>query len=169
MYQILNDAEWLLHGIRCEELEVWIGRLLALCDLAVCQWHFLWGPAPERRFLPSGRYIEVQIGDKNFEHDNSPGFFVPVTRSEGAFLYTCLGALLIVLFRRHEKRLAKTLTLEEVKILLNSVFNARGYLQHAGGDWWDRYCLRDQMDLIPEVKLKDTIAFAYGSGLNIKL
>lgn len=47
------------------------------------------------------------------------------------------------------------------------VFIGPGYLQHAGGNWSRKYCLRYRMYLIPkEVGLKDTNDFAYRNGLS---
>lgn len=43
-----------------------------------------------------------------------------------------------------------------------------GYLQHAGAEWCNKYCLLYHLYLIPkEIELEDNYVFAYGNGLNI--
>lgn len=58
------------------ELDVRIGCLLALCDLAKHKSHLLWLPATGEYFLLPVKRVEAQVSNNNFDYDKekSPGF-----------------------------------------------------------------------------------------------
>lgn len=63
-----------------------------------------------RRFSLSGRHVEVQVRQNDFERDKvkSPGSFAIVTGSEGALLYAWLGSHHLVFYPEEvRERLAK--------------------------------------------------------------
>lgn len=73
MHHLVSDAGLLIYCIRRAELDLWIGWLLALCDVPEQESHSPRLPATGRGFLQSGRLVEAQVALSTLIITNTSG------------------------------------------------------------------------------------------------